>query len=899
MTFSAKRAGRRAAICLGAMTATILVAVILLRAQGIVPFGDNSLATADAEIQYLDFFNFYKDVLEGKNSIGYSLTYGMGGNVIGLFAYYLVSPLNLLLYLFDSTQMHAFVNILIILKLGLSAASFAYFLQARLYDRLSALPAILLSAGYGLMQYSFSLGSNVMWLDGMIMLPLMLLGTHVSVRRRNIAALALPTAASIVLNWYTGGINCLFCILWLVFEFLLNEADPVRGLAVPDSDVPGAGTAGPAGLVTRFAGAVFRYGLGMGTGILISAALFLPAVSVLRGGKGAEFYPELYLKNVLNGNIADTVSRYMIGGISDQAGVSLYCGSLAAIGVIAFFLCGRIRIPHKILGAGLLAATLLMYYWQPLFFAFSLFKRVDSYYYRYGYIGSLVLLFMAATYLQYLLPSRNAVLEGGEHSEPLKVYECFVPLLSSLIFAALFLTVGSRPSLRTEGAAETLLFMLGAGLCASVLALTGAGGGTRIVRSAGQRAAAVIAAMALTAVTGCELGRSGALQLRDNLSYDIGSYADYVREAKEQAAALKDHDSGLYRVSQTAFREMDEETGLTACYNDALAYNYMGIGGYTSCPENDQMYLLERLGYREEGSCISIVNTSFLPADALLGIRYVFSDKALPGLLKEEGMGEYNGKTAYRNPFALPLAFVYDGQMLPKHDYQGPFLYLEEVWTALSGGKADLFRKLDVVRTQEGNTITWKMQAPEGNVCLYGNLPWDEELAGSAMLRTGGTRTGYAQWLAPSVFGIPFDERTRTAEVKLTYEDPVKLLDEEFYALDLDRLQELSDMTGAGAQQVEDLSMENGRIRCRVTAQEGERLFMTISRTKGWTVFRNGEKIDTEEFGYCFTVIPLVEGENEIVMEFRIPWLRAGAAATAAGLLLAAAYQIAVRRRKE
>ena len=175
-----QRKRRRIFICLGAMGITWLVMGILMAILGTAPFGDHSLAIADAKVQYLDFFHYYKDVLDGNNSIIYSLTNGMGSNSIGLFSYYLASPLNLILFFFDSAQMNTVIDILIFLKIGLASGSFACFLQGRLYDRLSPLFTVLLSVCYGLMHYSFFNGSNVMWLDGMVLLPLMLLGTHLT-----------------------------------------------------------------------------------------------------------------------------------------------------------------------------------------------------------------------------------------------------------------------------------------------------------------------------------------------------------------------------------------------------------------------------------------------------------------------------------------------------------------------------------------------------------------------------------------------------------------------------------------------------------------------------------------------------------------------------------------------
>ena len=147
---------KRFLICAIAMGVTCFVTFLLMIHNELTPLGSSSLAAFDCKIQYLDFFNYYKDVLTGHNRIGYSLTKGLGGNGVGLFSYYLASPLNLLMYFFDGTQANTVIDLLIFIKIGLAAAACAYFLQVRLYDRLFPFFTVLLSTGYGLMHYSFA-----------------------------------------------------------------------------------------------------------------------------------------------------------------------------------------------------------------------------------------------------------------------------------------------------------------------------------------------------------------------------------------------------------------------------------------------------------------------------------------------------------------------------------------------------------------------------------------------------------------------------------------------------------------------------------------------------------------------------------------------------------------------
>ena len=42
-------------------------------------------------------FNYFKDVIDSKQSLMYSFSKGIGGSMFGTYAYYLASPLNFLI----------------------------------------------------------------------------------------------------------------------------------------------------------------------------------------------------------------------------------------------------------------------------------------------------------------------------------------------------------------------------------------------------------------------------------------------------------------------------------------------------------------------------------------------------------------------------------------------------------------------------------------------------------------------------------------------------------------------------------------------------------------------------------------------------------------------------------
>lgn len=62
--------------------------------NGTDPFGDVSILTADAKIQYKDYYGYLWEILHGNANIDYSASKSLGGQMVGLVAYYLTCPLN-------------------------------------------------------------------------------------------------------------------------------------------------------------------------------------------------------------------------------------------------------------------------------------------------------------------------------------------------------------------------------------------------------------------------------------------------------------------------------------------------------------------------------------------------------------------------------------------------------------------------------------------------------------------------------------------------------------------------------------------------------------------------------------------------------------------------------------
>ena len=107
--------------------------------------------------------------------------------------------------------------------------------------------------------------------------------------------------------------------------------------------------------------------------------------------------------------------------------------------------------------------------------------------------------------------------------------------------------------------------------------------------------------------------------------------------------------------------------------------------------------------------------------------------------------------------------------------------------------------------------------------------------------------------------------------------------------LDLDRLSEAAARIRKRSAAVRDLAVANGKISCTADAAEGQALLLSVPASKGWTVFVNGKKTKTDAYEGCFMKVPLVQGENHITMQYRVPGMAAGAVMTLIGAVGCAA----------
>ena len=880
------------ALSILAFFAVFLLLMGIFAWKGLAPFGGRTLAINDGDLQYLDFFSYYKNVLNGTNKIGYTFSKMLGGSGVAVFSYYLSSPFALLVKFFPQSEMNTFFNLTAALKMATAALTMYLFLSLRFasvgsrsmhsnssdsdtaadltfrngscrqYDNRRALLFVLLAMGYALSQYSVTQTGNIIWLDGVYMLPLMLLGVYFVAQGKSIYLLAIATGCSILFNWYTGGINCLFSGVWMFMELFLQTGN---GFSVS---------------AKRF----FKYVGTMLLGVMLSAFLFCPTVQALKKGNRGSLNLELLFNLKLLGNPLSTLRQYLPGERSYEGSVSLYVGMLALLGIVLFFGVRSISKRKKIVIACFGILILSFFYWNPFFLAFSLFKSATSYWCRYSYIGCFFVSAMA----------------GGAFAH------YFSEVWAGAAFENSFADVSTDPKTGRRGVflgiglAAVLPWVnlrhFGLRMLASICLVIIFGGLIYLMaRNSDQRMHKLASALLVFCVV-AELCASIVFTLPFTTMDSVNAYRAYVKENRAQLDALRQYDDGNYRISNLHPRGR-KGIHTTAVYDESLAYDYKSLTSYTSSPEDIQREFLARLGYRKLGENISIVNTSILPADSLLGAKYILSSYSILGLKPLEHLPMAGDRKIYKNPYALPMILKYRPNHVGTGDKSAgtstegatnPFEYQNTLFEQLLGTKEELFIPLNKDMSDPAEA---RIALPKGNYSFYAMLPEEKGFCGRLEMDQS-CNYEIGNWLSEHVVYLPVEEGRNELRLRLYWgngkPEQAQLSDLQVYALDLGKLQTATETLKKGALSDEMLQngIQNGKVELEVSAEQGEVLYTSIPYDSDWTIKNNGNEVKADRFADALISIPLVEGENHIKMVYHPAGIRTGCLMTGGGIVI-------------
>lgn len=182
-----------------------------------------NLLTVDLGQQYIDFLAFFRqNFFTNPLKLIYNFQNGLGGSMIATDAYYLMSPFNFVLFFFPKSQITFAVLTIISLKFAFCGLSyFYYWYHQKNYDVLYSLAA---SFAYALSGYTVANYFNLMWLDSVILLPLLINAIDETLLNKK-DSLILVTFALWVTNFYTGIMALFFGLIYFISQLIIKKRD--------------------------------------------------------------------------------------------------------------------------------------------------------------------------------------------------------------------------------------------------------------------------------------------------------------------------------------------------------------------------------------------------------------------------------------------------------------------------------------------------------------------------------------------------------------------------------------------------------------------------------------------------------------------------------------------------
>lgn len=895
-----------------AFVATALLLCLGAAASNVYPFGSESFLTEDLKYQYVDLFTWYKKVLTGGESLLYSFSPSLGSNAWGVWSYYLASPFNLLILLFPDSLLTLAVFVITVLKLGLAGAAAAFYLRHRFSLRRCEALALALCLSCSL--WMMTQLRNPMWMDAMILLPLVAHGAWRCVTRGRWAELLVTLVAAVVTCWYMGymlvmssvccswvewyvapadgagrvsgtravalvcGVFCFVVLLsaWTLYPTVvvqLGSWSTVKEIVL----VVGSVVLLVLGLLLlgdRVPGRVVRVVACAVTALALAVLALMTLVVVARSLGGGLFGA---LRSLSQYGARSLVSSPFLGTYQVNESPQLYVGYLPLLGALLLLVDRRMDRRLRLAAAAFLVVCLVSVAFVPVYLAWCGFRTPNGFNSRTAFLFVFAAVWAAGAYL------------GERRDQGLP--RC-APAIAAVLAVAAVLGSFAGPvhSLRAIVASVVLVALYAALLAPQARRL----------------------GLVLPLAVFAELVFSGCLAWPSlYVGYSQDAHEAYVADASRELESLRALDDGFYRVEKTYTRAG------RAALNEGFSQGFRRLSSYLSSTGHASVDLLNALGYSNPGEFSTSYLIPILPSDSLLGVRYVFSRVPLNGLCQVDDTWLADGDLLYENPDALSVGYAASSDVTAADviGSDNPFEAQNRLASAVLGQGVELFRPLgSEVVADGGGSRSWKVEVPAGVVaCSWasdptggryrysvegGDAEWTDDVAAEGAA-WDGWRFGHAVRTLNEA-----SDADREAVVTLTSEaaaagddsfSPTCL----FYGLDLSVYQQLVDELSAQQLRVAQWSHARLSGSVRLTGEKNG-LLLTVPYDLGWTVRVNGERVDAQPaFGGAMTFVPVAGAGNfELDMTYVPPMLGEGACVTAvsAAALLTAA---GVSRRRE
>ncbi|MFD1549008.1 YfhO family protein [Levilactobacillus fuyuanensis] len=822
------------------LTGIIALALVasLFAIRGVTPFGDHNLLIGDLGTQYIPFFTDFTRLIRSHAWDLFNFHQALGTSWVPTIAYYLLSPFNLLLIFFKTSQIPIAMAVIIMLKIATIAGTMTFYLQEHWRTQQLFTGVFGLAFAFsGFVALNFF---NLMWLDALIFLPLVAWGIDRLVITGRTGGYFGWLLVSVLTDYYLGYMTCLFIVAY--FVYMLTAEWPV-GQSVRKWFHE------KHRICYRFIGASL---LSVGTTLVILLPTVLGMLTTPKTqGQAGNFHliPMFGLEffNQLGVGAGDYLQRL-------SHGPAIFSSSLVALLAITYFGLPQIKTRAKVRAAALLVFLFLGMWLRGFNTVWHLMTPPSGYPFRNSFFFSFVLILIASSAWQAGLSQLSRRWRWG------------TPLILGIL---MLLGCWMIPLMQTWTQSDYY---------ASLQPINWS---------------AVWTSLAILAVTAgllwfgnvppVWLGVVVVIELFVNFSFalvgiDYGSQQRYAKAYNESVQRLQPvtTTSKLYRIRNDAPTVAPGFQHHYNPYNDAMWLGYNGTGAYSSTTPANTMTMAKQLGlYTRDARRLS--NQGFTPVtEMLFGVRNK--------LTKDENVrvGSYSGMgfavssrllkvkltaNALTNQESIlqalrPSQHAYFVPVMAGHDqvkaiwrinnHPTNFVY-NHVWhvTPRATGRVYLFDPTSASKysmmSVNGHNVAPKMLT-DGN---------------TSMINLGEYRQGEA-------LTIKYASNRPTPKVLAVATLPANRMAAVHQAVSAHALR---------------LRQHRGHLRTNyqgvIEATPNKRwAYLSLPQDSGWRITVNDQSVKTRTVLGDMTAVPLTPGQNRVVISYHVPGGWVGLAAS-------------------
>lgn len=839
----------------GLITCAVIVFIYVFK--GIWPFGANRIDYFDNMQQVAPLYAHLWDWMHGKASLWFDWYTGFGTNVsMSISAFSMLSPFNLLLYLFPRTLILESISILTLVKMIFMAVAMYAYINKK-YNSLSYNMKVVFSLMYTFCGYTVLYGSCFTpWMDIVALFPLLMLAYENMMQTGKKLFYIIMVAIIFIINYYLGAMSLVYIFLISgAYVLLMSKKEKIKEHA-------------------------WNLGIGTVAGLGISCFVLVPVMMQLsgsqRGGSGQGIVSQYigWIKSAIisDGQMAAFQRWMMLYGMAFAAAVIIMG--------LKKFKEEKNTIRYMI---SLLLISLLPIVVEGINLMWH-FGSYNGYTLRNGYIVAFTLITVAAYFAQRMFEEVTA-----DKKQLVKQLVIFV--VAAAVYAVIYNIIPSNDIILAAFILFIAIFIAAFIFYNKKLKKDGIGFDFNTI----------IAIVAIEVF----IGAYSLIGPPKFYEYEPYQYGDYVQAANEVKDSLDIEESVTERI-------VNPDISLNANY--PLILRRSAMSSFTAALQSDTQSYSKKFGYSKYflwllDSGGTVFTNSLFHVTQAVNVNEL--DSQMYTAVRSDG--DY---TLYDANYKLPFAMSVN-KNITRQDFSGNWEDLHNIfYKALTNDTQDIVNGMSYTKKESSVIREYNVRA-DGKQAVYinivdvnnrntdANASW---LISSMHIYVNGEavlvptlgdvkNTAYfTDYNNNLVYLGTFENENFT--IRVEYDDPwyLKVSEVSFAGLDMDKMQSLVDKH---ADDYCETSYTSDSLTVKLNGSGVNNMaLIPVVYSDNWNVKVNGKKVKAKSVCGLFTGVDIHAGENVIEMTFEPKGQKAGMLISLATLIMMIASALILKFTK-